>query len=68
MIKMGFTIQWVYQIMLYVETVDHSMLVNRVYGGPIILSRGLRKVSSYLFITWVEGLLKNCLEEYVFDS
>jgi hypothetical protein len=53
MIKMGFTIQWVYWIMLYVETVDYSMLVNRVYGGPIILSRGLREdnpFSPYIFI------------------
>jgi len=41
--KMGFSQQWIKWIMLCVETVDYSVLVNGNVTGPIIPGRGLRQ-------------------------
>jgi len=44
MIQMGFSSCWVNWIMLCVETVDYSVLVNGASVGPIVPGRGLFKV------------------------
>jgi hypothetical protein len=54
MLKMGFDRKWVQWIMMCVETVDYSVIVNNELVGPIIPGReGLDKVTRchliYLF-------------------
>lgn len=53
MLKMGFTNQWVRWILMCVEIVDYSVIVNNEMVVPIIPGRGLRHgcpLLPYLFI------------------
>lgn len=59
MLQMGFSGKWVQWVMLCVETVDYTVLVNGVQVRPLISERGIRQgdlLSAYIFIPCAKGL------------
>jgi len=69
MFKMGFCKKWVEWIMLCIESIDYSMLIDGEKVGFLVSGRGLRQwdlLSPYLFIMYVEK--NQLLEHQVFIS
>ena len=56
MMKLGFNDRWVNLIMGCVKTVIYYVLVNREPCGMIHPTRGIRQLSSFLFLLCTEGL------------
>jgi hypothetical protein len=59
MLKLGFDHRWVSLVMLFVTTVDYTIITHHSDIGPIIPQRGLRQgdpISPYLFLICAEGL------------
>lgn len=58
--RLGFRERWINLMMMCVNTVSYSVLVNKEPNGRIFPTRGLRQgdsISLYLFLLCAEGLL-----------
>ena len=59
MVKMGFNQRWIQWMVMCIESLDYSGLVNEEHVGAVIPGRGLRQgdpLSPYMFIVCAEGL------------
>ena len=68
--KMGFQDRWISLMMMCVNTVSYSVLINGKPKGRIVPSRGLRQgdpISPYLFLLCAEGL-SAMLQKDEFDT